>query len=164
MAFTTRDVRIRLRSELIHISSRDKHVSLQMLLGSAEMRKHEIETFTDTVRCVLTMCCELPMALAVAGSAIRLALMSSSGASSAEVWGESLSELESHPKDLLHDNVDNDGYENLSSKYWASLSTLDKNVLRILHRKPLMSMLEMYRVLMVLQRQGWIPISALERL
>lgn len=68
--YTTRDVRIGLRSEAIHFSARDADVSLHILLGSAEMCERAVERFIDTVRGVLTLCYGIPMTLL----AVRLGL------------------------------------------------------------------------------------------
>lgn len=165
VVFTTRDLRVGLRSELIHFSARDTDVSRQILCSSAGLCEREVEAFRDTVAEVLKECGGLPMALAVAGSAIKLqlALQIHCGSASVDAWAAYLREVRMHREYLLRDTVDNDDYENLSSAFMASLSK-DKNVSLKLPFQPSKSFFEMYRALIVLQRQGWVPVSVVELL
>ncbi|CAN8065351.1 unnamed protein product [Agarophyton chilense] len=165
VVFTTRDLRLTVDALAVHFDARDHEMSLQILLASAGLEAEQVEVCKSIVEHVLEFCGGLPMALAVAGCAVKIQLAQMHSATNMrETWDAYLSELQKHREYLLHDFVANDPYENLSMAFATSLTILDKYLTQSLPFQPKMPMSEVYRTLIVLQQQGWIPVTVLELL
>lgn len=163
VAFTTRDLHVAVgRSELIEFSSRNRVVSRQILLKAANVTEEDVCNLKPLVDDTLDLCAGLPMALSVAGSAVRMKREICPHVNMTQIWLAYVHVLRSQPGKLTRERATDDRYQNLRSAFQASLSMLDEKSASA-HEWD-MSYHEMYRALAVIQRQGWLPVSVLHLL
>ncbi|CDF35626.1 WD40-repeat containing protein [Chondrus crispus] len=159
LAFTTRDWSVVGNSEAVEFSKRSREVSREILLRSAGLAEEEVKDYRELVNKTLDLCGGLPMALSVAGSAISMRRRNARDVNLREIWNEYLRLLGKHPGRLINGKVSCDAYETLRSAFETSLKMLDETLLSEIGCP--MTYDEMYRSVVVILRQGWLPVSVL---
>lgn len=162
VAFTTRDLMLIRQSTAVVFAMRGKTESIEMLLAAAELEERDFQDSREAIEEVLDRCGGLPLALSVAGSAIAMHQMVCTELGLEAACQEYLQEIEQIPGTIVDERVDHFGSANLSSAFRASLAMLDRKVTSM-DEWPLSYAL-MYQSLVVIERQGWIPISVLRLL
>ena len=159
-AFTAREWGVIDGSEEIEFSTKEAAPSLEILLKSANIQCEEVNGLGDQTERILGFCGGLPLALSVVGRAIARHREIAKGLSLKDVLDEYLEGLEATSSILLHERADETYiYKNLSKAFEASLCMMDRENTR--GDGQLMSYAEMYESLVVIQRQGWLPLSVL---
>lgn len=156
IVFTTREKRMAVGCKLVSFSPRKDDDSLQILLKAAGSKEADIGQFRDDVQGVLKFCAGSPMALAVAGSSIAAQRIIAPDCTMATIWREYLSKLKNTRAELIRRKAVHDTYDDLFSTFETSLSMLEGSVLGA-------AASERYRGLMILRRQGIVPVTVLAR-
>ncbi|CDF39472.1 WD40-repeat containing protein [Chondrus crispus] len=158
-AFTAREWGVVEGSEEIQFSTKEDASSLEILLKSADIQREEVEGLGDQTDRILRFCGGLPLALSVVGRAIARHREIAKELCLKNVLDEYLECLEDTSSILLDERADGTYlYENLSMAFEVSLCMMDRKKTR---DGQLMSYAEMYESLVVIRRQGWLPLSVL---
>ncbi|CDF37702.1 WD40-repeat containing protein [Chondrus crispus] len=159
-AFTAREWGVVEGSEEIQFSTKEDASSLEILLKSADIQREEVEGLGDQTERILRFCGGLPLALSVVGRAIARHREIAKELCLKNVLDEYLECLEATSSILLDERADGTYlYENLSMAFEVSLCMIDRKKTR--GDGQLMSYAEMYESLVVIRRQGWLPLSVL---
>ncbi|CDF37505.1 WD40-repeat containing protein [Chondrus crispus] len=159
-AFTAREWGVVEGSEEIQFSTKEDASSLEILLKSADIQREEVEGLGDQTDRILRFCGGLPLALSVVGRAIARHREIAKELCLKNVLDEYLECLEATSSILLDERADGTYlYENLSMAFEVSLCMMDRKKTR--GDGQLMSYAEMYESLVVIRRQGWLPLSVL---
>ncbi|CDF40019.1 WD40-repeat containing protein, partial [Chondrus crispus] len=159
-AFTAREWGVVEGSEEIQFSTKEDASSLEILLKSADIQREEVEGLGDQTERILRFCGGLPLALSVVGRAIARHREIAKELCLKNVLDEYLECLEDTSSILLDERADGTYlYENLSMAFEVSLCMMDRKKSR--GDGQLMSYAEMYESLVVIRRQGWLPLSVL---
>ncbi|CDF37277.1 WD40-repeat containing protein [Chondrus crispus] len=159
-AFTAREWGVVEGSEEIQFSTKEDASSLEILLKSADLQREEVEDLGDQTDRILRFCGGLPLALSVVGRAIARHREIAKELCLKNVLDEYLECLEDTSSILLDERADGTYlYENLSMAFEVSLCMMDRKKTR--GDGQLMSYAEMYESLVVIRRQGWLPLSVL---
>ncbi|CDF32475.1 unnamed protein product, partial [Chondrus crispus] len=127
---------------------------------SADIQREEVEGLGDQTDRILRFCGGLPLALSVVGRAIARHREIAKELCLKNVLDEYLECLEDTSSILLDERADGTYlYENLSMAFEVSLCMMDRKKTR--GDGQLMSYAEMYESLVVIRRQGWLPLSVL---
>jgi len=154
VVFSTKEARMVTGSEVIHFAERGRQASREILLSAAGLKDEDVAGCEGIVDEVAGYCGGIPMALAVAGNAIKIELKAFGMQTTAHVLQEYANGLQSCCQPLVKGTIGNDSYQNLESAFKASLEMLKKSERQRLAFKCELSFLEMYRALAVLRRQG----------